>query len=110
MASSNMEQLIPFTDSQHPLSYRFGQRLGRLFVSLKAKATNKYKDVTSGINQSIEAEETRRFHELQMLLDDQATEYEDAIINMRKRWLKKSVFAVLLALILGIGGTLAYLY
>jgi hypothetical protein len=49
----------------------------RIFIKAKAKATHKYKDVTAGINRSIEAEEARRFHELQMLLDNQAAKYEE---------------------------------
>ncbi|QEH46015.1 hypothetical protein FXN58_11125 [Aggregatibacter actinomycetemcomitans] len=110
MTSSNVEQLVPLTSPQPTLAYRFGQRLGRLFIKAKAKATHKYKDVTDGINRSIEAEEAHRFHELQMLLDNQAAEYEESIIDMRKNWLKKSAIAVFIAFVIGICGSFAYLY
>jgi len=50
--------------------------LGRFFVVAKNKAADKYKQVTSGINQSIEDEEARRLYELQMMLDSQGGEYE----------------------------------
>ena len=47
-------------------SFRVGKHLGRFFVAAKNKATDKYKQVTSGINQSIEDEEARRLCELQI--------------------------------------------
>ena len=62
------------------------------FVAAKNKATDKYKQVTSGINQSIEDEEARRLCELQMMLDSQAEEYEAIIDDVQRTWLKRTTF------------------
>ncbi|MBN6058684.1 hypothetical protein [Aggregatibacter actinomycetemcomitans] len=96
------------------LSFRVGKHLGRFFVAAKNKVTDKYKQMTSGINQSTEDEEARRRCELQMMLDSQAEIYTQAITNMhahmRKQWLKKVITAIIVSLLCGVSGTFACLY
>lgn len=91
-------------------SFRLGKHLGRFFVAAKNKATDKYKQVTSGINQSIEDEEARRLSELQMILDSQAEEYEAEINEVQKTWFKRTTLFSILFLIVGIVGTAGTLY
>ena len=91
-------------------SFRVGKHLGRFFVAAKNKATDKYKQVTSGINQSIEDEEARRLSELQMILDNQAEEYEAAIDEVQKTWFKRTTLFSILSLFIGVVGTMATLY
>ena len=90
------------------LSFRVGKHLGRFFVAAKNKATDKYKQVTSGINQSIE--DARRLCELQMMLDSQAEEYEAIIDDVQRTWLKRTTLFSILFLIVGIVGTVGTLY
>ena len=91
-------------------SFRVEKHLGRFFVAAKNKATDKYKQVTSGINQSIEDEEARRLCELQMMLDSQAEEYEAIIDDVQRTWLKRTTLFSILFLIVGIVGTVGTLY
>ncbi len=85
-------------------SFRVGKHLGRFFVAAKNK------QVTSGINQSIEDEEARRLCELQMMLDSQAEEYEAIIDDVQRTWLKRTTLFSILFLIVGIVGTVGTLY
>ena len=91
-------------------SFRVGKHLGRFFVAAKNKAADKYKQVTSGINQSIEDEEARRLYELQMMLDSQAEEYEAIINDVQRTWFKRTTLFSILFLIVGILGTAGTLY
>ena len=83
-------------------SFRVGKHLGRFFVAAKNKATDKYKQVTSGINQSIEDEEARRLCELQMMLDSQAEEYEAIIDDVQRTWLKRTTLSYSFSTLRGI--------
>ncbi|OOF52316.1 hypothetical protein [Rodentibacter trehalosifermentans] len=112
-SSTLLEQYdVPSTSSidKPTFSFRLGKHLGRFFVAAKNKATDKYKQVTSGINQSIEDEEARRLIELQMILDSQAAEYETIIHDVQKTWLKRTLLFSLLFLVVGIVGSMATLY
>lgn len=112
-SSTHLEQYnVPSSNpiDKPTFSFRIGKHLGRFFVAAKNKATDKYKQVTSGINQSIEDEEARRLMELQTVLDSQAAEYETIINDVQKTWLKRTTLFSLLFLVVGIVGTVVTLY
>lgn len=80
--------VIPFESSKTAkpsLFWKFGNKLGSIFVSAKHKAKSKYVEVTKGINQRIAEEDEMRALELQMHLDEQAAEYEQEISRIKRR-------------------------
>lgn len=112
MSSTHAEpfEAQPTNESQRNLTFRLGHSLGQFFVATKNKARNKYKEVTSGINQSLEEEEARRFFEVQMALDAQAQEYEEEMQQMKKQWIKKSILFSFIFLLLGGAAAIGILY
>lgn len=80
---------------------RLGNKLGKAFLFAKHKATDKYLEVTQGINRSIEEEAEMHRLELQSLLDEQAVFYEGEIRQRKKRWIIISIVLCILAFIAG---------
>lgn len=101
-STQEMDLFDPFaTQPKSSLFTKLGNTLGGVFVSAKKSATNKYLELTKGINQRIEAEDERIQQEIDFHLAAQAEEFEHDLYQRQKRWFWIAFILVTLAFILG---------
>ncbi|MDU8924329.1 hypothetical protein RYD26_05300 [Pasteurellaceae bacterium LIM206] len=91
----------PETEIKPSLFNRIGYSLGRTFLSIKKKATSKYREVTQGINERIDAENELLRQEMDMLLIEQEMKHQSKLKQCRKRWF---FYALVSALFTFVGG------
>ncbi|PJG82791.1 hypothetical protein [Caviibacterium pharyngocola] len=102
-STQNVDLFDPFADvsptqpTQKSVSFRFGEKLGRIFLKLKGKINRKYRAVTEGIHHQVEAEaEMERLAQEQWLqeqVDEVAAQYHLQLKRSRLRYALVSVSA-----------------
>lgn len=109
MSNSNLPQNINSTDpwefdhTEHQSSIfnKLGNKLGSVFLSTKKTVKSKYLEVTKGINQKIDEEDSRIQAEIYSHLEAQAEEFEEIFKMKKKKWLMISTILIFIAFIAG---------
>lgn len=105
----HIESFDPFVPEKTSLFNKLGNKLGSIFVSAKKAATEKYLELTQGINQRIEAEDERIQEEIDFHLAAQAEEFEQEMQQQKKRWIRISVSLTFAAFCIGAASSFFYL-
>lgn len=106
--------IIPFDNTQpstdvaekSSLFLRVGNRLGNLFISAKKRATSKYREVTSGINQKLDEEYEHLRAEFAADLFAQTAEFECTLKQQKRRWIGISLMTTLIGFFIGMVTTI----
>ncbi|MCW9718533.1 hypothetical protein [Avibacterium sp. 21-599] len=106
LTSKELDVFDPFASKPKSNFFnKLGHQLGGMFVSAKKAATNKYLDVTKGINQRIEEEQRLIDQEIFAHLAAQAEEFEQEVRKQKKRWIQVSLGLITFSLFAGAIGT-----
>ncbi|CAM3803511.1 hypothetical protein ACLS0F_10665 [Avibacterium endocarditidis] len=105
LTSKELDVFDPFASKpKSNIFNKLGHQLGGMFVSAKKAATNKYLDVTKGINQRIEEEQRLIDQEIFAHLAAQAEAFEQEARQKKKRWIFISLGLMMLSLLAGAFG------
>lgn len=103
--TKNMDLFDPFAPQQKSSIFtKLGNKLGSVAVSTKKFATQKYLEMTQGINQRIAEEDEQLQAEIFSHLEAQAEEFEQDLRQRQKRWFWIAFILILISFCLGAMG------
>ncbi|MDG2961695.1 hypothetical protein [Exercitatus varius] len=106
-STQDMDLPDPFVDiyptqpSPKSVSFRLGEKLGRVFLTFKGKIDRKYQAVTQGIHHQVEAESEMERLAQEQWLQEQVEQIAAQYHSQLKRLQHRYAFVSLMALLIG---------